>query len=101
MRTMRMTVMKTMRSVLLLSLLSVASADQLTPELQHPHLLTRLSAAGRECVIGEIKRALLGVKQLGETLETQQHTHLQLMETLTHCYNKKRGAEQLAQEAGL
>ncbi|XP_031439706.1 clusterin-like protein 1 isoform X2 [Clupea harengus] len=100
--------MRMMKSMVLLSLLSLAASGSpsddkhththtLNLELQHPQLLARLSAAGEQCVVGEIKRALLGVKQLREMLDTQQHTHLQLMETLTHSYNKKRGAEQLAQ----
>lgn len=102
--TMMMMKMTKIRSIVLLSLLALTATgsmegNQLDLELQQGNLLTRLSLAGEECVLGEIKRALLSVKQLVETLDAQQHTHLQLMDTLALNFNKKRGAEQLAVEA--
>ncbi|XP_054479326.1 clusterin-like protein 1 [Anoplopoma fimbria] len=61
--------------------------------------LKKLSAAGEQCVDEEIKRALLGVKQVKETMEKKEEKHRHLMEALRHTKDKKEGAMQLVRES--
>lgn len=49
-----------------------------------------LSAAGEQCVDEEIKRALLGVKQVKETMEKKEERHRHLMEALRLSRGKKK-----------
>uniref|UniRef100_A0AAY4A976 Clusterin-like protein 1 n=1 Tax=Denticeps clupeoides TaxID=299321 RepID=A0AAY4A976_9TELE len=63
-----------------------------TPNYSH------LSMAGLY-VNEEMKRALLGVKQMKELVERNKDKHQQLMTSLQESYEKKKGAEQLAREA--
>ncbi|KAI4890518.1 hypothetical protein NFI96_011448, partial [Prochilodus magdalenae] len=58
-----------------------------------------LSAEGKQYINEEVKKALLGVKQMKETMEKTEEKHQQLIKTLKQSHDKKRGAEQLAQEA--
>uniref|UniRef100_A0A8C3AYH8 Clusterin n=1 Tax=Cyclopterus lumpus TaxID=8103 RepID=A0A8C3AYH8_CYCLU len=60
--------------------------------------LKKLSAAGEQCVDEEIKRALLGVKQVKETMENKEEKHRHLMEALRHSGDQKKGAMQLVRE---
>ncbi|XP_068565611.1 clusterin-like protein 1 [Cebidichthys violaceus] len=60
--------------------------------------LKKLSAAGEQCVDEEMKRALLGVKQVKETMEKKEERHRHLMEALRHSGDKKKGAMQLIRE---
>ncbi|XP_042337588.1 clusterin-like protein 1 [Plectropomus leopardus] len=60
--------------------------------------LKKLSAAGEQCVDEEIKRALLGVKQVKETMEKKEEKHRHLMDALRHSSDKKTGAMQLVRE---
>ncbi|XP_028826385.1 clusterin-like protein 1 [Denticeps clupeoides] len=76
----------------------------ITPSLCAPQSfsdvqLNRLSAAGELYVNEEMKRALLGVKQMKELVERNKDKHQQLMTSLQESYEKKKGAEQLAREA--
>ena len=52
-------------------------------------MCVELSAAGEQCVDEEIKRALLGVKQVKETMEEKEEKHRHLMEVLRHSSDKK------------
>ncbi|XP_070784650.1 clusterin-like protein 1 [Enoplosus armatus] len=61
-------------------------------------MLKKLSAAGEQHVDEEIKRALLGVKQMKETMEKKEEKHRHLMDALRHSSDKKKGAMQLARE---
>ncbi|XP_059183172.1 clusterin-like protein 1 [Centropristis striata] len=63
--------------------------------------LQKLSAAGERCVDEEIKRALLGVKQVKETMKQKEEKHRHLMDTLRHSSDKKKGAMQLVRESEL
>ncbi|CAB1418664.1 unnamed protein product [Pleuronectes platessa] len=60
--------------------------------------LEKLSAAGERYVNEEIKPALLGVKQVKETMEKKEERHMHLMDALRHSNYKKKGAKQLARE---
>ncbi|XP_022622942.1 clusterin-like protein 1 [Seriola dumerili] len=60
--------------------------------------LQKLSAAGERYVDEEIKRALLGVKQVKEVMEKKEEKHRHLMDALRHSSDKKTGAMQLARE---
>ncbi|KAL6097699.1 clul1 [Pungitius sinensis] len=60
--------------------------------------LEKLSAAGQQCVGEEIKRALLGVKQVKETMEKREEKHRSLMEALRHGSDERKGAMQLLRD---
>ncbi|XP_029313904.1 clusterin-like protein 1 [Cottoperca gobio] len=60
--------------------------------------LKKLSVAGEQCVDEEIKRALLGVKRVKETMEKKEEEHRHLMDALRHSSDKKKGAMQLVWE---
>eukprot|EP00064_Thunnus_orientalis_P006549 superscaffoldBa00000686_g6567 len=60
--------------------------------------LKKLSDAGEQYVNEEIKRALLGVKQVKETMEKKEEKHRHLMDALRHSSDKAKGAMQLARE---
>ncbi|KAK5849840.1 hypothetical protein PBY51_014142 [Eleginops maclovinus] len=77
-------------------LLSVADSTPLSEDT-----LQKLSAAGEQCVDEEIKRALLGVKRVKETVEKKEEKHRQLMDALRHSSDKKKGARQLVWETEL
>lgn len=49
-----------------------------------------LSAAGERYVDEEIKRALLGVKQVKEMMEKKEEKHRHLMDALRHSSDKKK-----------
>uniref|UniRef100_A0A3B4TYD7 Clusterin n=1 Tax=Seriola dumerili TaxID=41447 RepID=A0A3B4TYD7_SERDU len=64
--------------------------------------LQKLSAAGERYVDEEIKRALLGVKQVKEVMEKKEEKHRHLMDALRHSSDKKtlaRETEQKLEEA--
>ncbi|XP_029385404.1 clusterin-like protein 1 [Echeneis naucrates] len=61
-------------------------------------MLKKLSAAGEQYVDGEIKRALLAVKQVKAMMEKKEEKHRHLMDALRHSSNKKKGAMQLSRE---
>ncbi|XP_033494946.1 clusterin-like protein 1 [Epinephelus lanceolatus] len=61
-------------------------------------MLQKLSAAGEQCVDEEIKRALLGVKQVKETMGKREEKHRHLMDALRHSSDKKMGAMLLVRE---
>ncbi|KAL7373290.1 hypothetical protein ABVT39_003098 [Epinephelus coioides] len=61
-------------------------------------MLQKLSAAGEQCVDEEIKRALLGVKQVKETMGKREEKHRHLMDALRHSSDKKTGAMLLVRE---
>ncbi|XP_078136362.1 clusterin-like protein 1 [Sander vitreus] len=69
-----------------------------SPPLSEEDMLKELSAAGEQCVDEEIKRALLGVKQVMETMEKKEEKHSHFMDTLRHSSDKKMGAMQLVWE---
>ncbi|XP_028425726.1 clusterin-like protein 1 [Perca flavescens] len=69
-----------------------------SPPLSEEDTLKELSAAGEQCVDEEIKRALLGVKQVMETMEKKEEKHRHLMDALRHSSDKKMGAMQLVWE---
>ncbi|XP_062297397.1 clusterin-like protein 1 [Scomber scombrus] len=60
--------------------------------------LKNLSDAGEQYVNEEIKRALLGVKQMKEMMERKEEKHRHLMDALRHSNDKTKGAMQLARE---
>ncbi|KAM7390307.1 hypothetical protein PAMA_008467 [Pampus argenteus] len=60
--------------------------------------LPALSDAGEQYVDEEIKRALLGVKQVKEIMETKEEKHRHLMDALRHSSDKIKGAIQLVRE---
>ncbi|KAJ8378867.1 hypothetical protein AAFF_G00233690 [Aldrovandia affinis] len=62
------------------------------------HILKEMSQEGEKYVGEEMKRALMGVKQMKELMERNEEKHNHLMKTLRHSSEKKKGAAQLAQE---
>ncbi|XP_065805022.1 clusterin-like protein 1 [Labrus bergylta] len=60
--------------------------------------LRELSAAGEHFVDEEIKRAVLGVKQVKELMEEKEEKYTHFMDALRQSSDKKRGATQLARE---
>ncbi|XP_036453288.1 clusterin-like protein 1 [Colossoma macropomum] len=95
-----MTMMKTQLclSLLLSCLPAIFGAPQPLRYLDESQLKL-LSAEGERYMDEEMKRALLGVKQMKETMDKTDERHQQLLKTLKQSFDKKRGAEQLAQEA--
>ncbi|XP_028289342.1 clusterin-like protein 1 [Parambassis ranga] len=61
-------------------------------------MLEKLSAAGEQYVDQEIKRTLLGVKQVKEMMVKKEEKHRYLMDALRHSSDKKKGAMQLLKE---
>ncbi|XP_036375415.1 clusterin-like protein 1 [Megalops cyprinoides] len=92
-----------MRAALLcLALLVSLGVLQAAPE-KHPVALSEdalkeLSQEGERYVGEEMKRALMGVKQMKELMERNGEKHEHLMKTLMHSGEKKKGAQELAQE---
>ncbi|KAK1885392.1 Clusterin-like protein 1 [Dissostichus eleginoides] len=70
-------------------LLSAADSSPLSEDM-----LKKLSAAGEQCVDEEIKRVLLGVKRVKETMEKKEEKHRHLM-------GRPAGASQLVWETEL
>ncbi|KAK5878064.1 hypothetical protein CesoFtcFv8_025510 [Champsocephalus esox] len=66
-------------------LLSAADSFPLSEDM-----LKKLSAAGEQCVDEEVKRVLLGVKRVKETMEKKEEKHRQLMDALWHSIDKKK-----------
>ncbi|XP_029979000.1 clusterin-like protein 1 isoform X2 [Sphaeramia orbicularis] len=60
--------------------------------------LKKLSETGEKYVDEEIKRALLGVKQVKEVMEKKEERHRHLMDALKHSSDKKEGALKLVME---
>uniref|UniRef100_UPI0037E8AB0C clusterin-like protein 1 n=1 Tax=Semicossyphus pulcher TaxID=241346 RepID=UPI0037E8AB0C len=60
--------------------------------------LEELSEAGERFVDEEIKRAVLGVKQVKELMEEKEEKHRHFMDALRQSSDKKKGAMQLARE---
>ncbi|XP_055084720.1 clusterin-like protein 1 [Periophthalmus magnuspinnatus] len=60
--------------------------------------LKQLSQAGEKVVDEEMKRALVGVKQMREVMWRNEQKHEHLMKSLQRSSDKKKGAEHLAQE---
>ncbi|KAL6490391.1 hypothetical protein MHYP_G00007360 [Metynnis hypsauchen] len=85
-------------SLLLSCLSAILGAPQPLRYLDESQLKL-LSAEGERYVDEEMKRALLEVKQMKETMDKTDEKHQQLIKTLRQSHDKKRGAEQLAQEA--
>ncbi|XP_072544714.1 clusterin-like protein 1 [Salminus brasiliensis] len=84
---------------LLLCCLSVTLGAPRPPRHLDESQLKLLSAEGVRCVNEEMKRALLGVKEMKESMDRTAEKQQQLIKTLKQSHDKKRGAEQLAQEA--
>lgn len=61
--------------------------------------LRRLSLVGKKYVGEEMKRALFGVKNMKEVMESNDDKHKHLMKSLRHSIDKKKEVEQLATEA--
>ncbi|XP_074550157.1 clusterin-like protein 1 [Halichoeres trimaculatus] len=60
--------------------------------------LKELSAAGERFLDEEIKRAVLGVKQVKELMEEKEEKHMHFMDALRQSSEKKKGAMQLLLE---
>ncbi|XP_077411779.1 clusterin-like protein 1 [Vanacampus margaritifer] len=60
--------------------------------------LKELSKAGEKVVGDEVERALYGVGQMREVMWRNERKHEQLMKSLHHSGDKKKGAAQLAQD---
>ncbi|XP_077378897.1 clusterin-like protein 1 [Festucalex cinctus] len=60
--------------------------------------LTELSKAGEKVVGEEVKRALYGVGQMREVMWRNERKHEQLMKSLRHSGDKRKGAAQLTQD---
>ncbi|KAJ8336469.1 hypothetical protein SKAU_G00376890 [Synaphobranchus kaupii] len=60
--------------------------------------LKELSLEGERYVAEEMKRALLGVKEMKELMERNEEKHKHLMKTLRHSSERKKGTAQLAKE---
>uniref|UniRef100_A0A673BNG3 Clusterin n=1 Tax=Sphaeramia orbicularis TaxID=375764 RepID=A0A673BNG3_9TELE len=61
-------------------------------------MCAELSETGEKYVDEEIKRALLGVKQVKEVMEKKEERHRHLMDALKHSSDKKEGALKLVME---
>ncbi|XP_007230392.3 clusterin-like protein 1 [Astyanax mexicanus] len=94
-----MMTMVQMRLSLLLWCLSVTLGAPRSPRPLDESQLKLLSAEGVRYIDEEMKRALLGVKQMKESMDRTEEKQQQLIKTLKQSHDKKRGAEQLAQEA--
>ncbi|KAJ0058917.1 hypothetical protein NL108_001172, partial [Boleophthalmus pectinirostris] len=79
-----------------LGVLQCAPDDQL--RIFSEETLKQLSQAGEKVVDEEMKRALVGVKQMREVMWRNEQKHEHLMKSLQRSSDKKKGAEQLAQE---
>ncbi|XP_047423717.1 clusterin-like isoform X1 [Mugil cephalus] len=88
-----------MRTLLVLILCVTAAVLRASDSpLLSEETLKRLSAAGGQYIDGEIKRTLLGVKQVKERMGKREEKHRHLMDALRHSSDKKKGAMQLAKE---
>ncbi|XP_041670624.1 clusterin-like protein 1 [Cheilinus undulatus] len=76
------------------ALLCAADSPPLSEEA-----LEGLSAAGEHFVNEEIKRSVLGVKQVRELMEEKEKKHRHFMDALRQSSDKKKGAMQLARES--
>nr|XP_046176767.1 clusterin-like protein 1 [Oncorhynchus gorbuscha]XP_046176768.1 clusterin-like protein 1 [Oncorhynchus gorbuscha] len=63
--------------------------------------LKQLSDVGEKLVDEEVRRALYGVKQMKEVLVKNEEKHEDLMKSLQHSSDKKKGVAQLYQEVEL
>ncbi|KAM6900559.1 LOW QUALITY PROTEIN: clusterin-like protein 1 [Xenentodon cancila] len=81
--------------IVLTSVVVLCSLD--SPPLSED-MLRKLSAAGEEYVEEEIKKAILGVKQVKEMMGEKEETHRRLMSALRQSSDKKMGVMQLAKE---
>ncbi|KAM6920009.1 clusterin-like protein 1 [Lycodopsis pacificus] len=79
-----------------LGVLSSAPEDQ--PTGISEDTLTQLSLDGEKLVDEEVRRALYGVKQMREVMWRNEQKHEHLMKSLRHSSDKKKEADQLAQE---
>ncbi|XP_072296917.1 clusterin-like protein 1 [Eucyclogobius newberryi] len=82
--------------VVTLGVLQSASDDQLG--IISEETLTQLSRAGENVVDEEMRRALFGVRQMREVMWRNEQKHQHLMTSLRRSGDKKKGAEQVAQD---
>uniref|UniRef100_A0A8C3AJU4 Clusterin n=1 Tax=Cyclopterus lumpus TaxID=8103 RepID=A0A8C3AJU4_CYCLU len=74
------------------------SAPQDQPTGISEDTVKQLSLNGEKLVDEEVRRALYGVKQMREVMWRNEQKHEHLMKSLRHSSDKKKGADQLAQE---
>lgn len=81
---------------LTLGVLHSTSDDQL--KIITDDILKQLSQAGEKVVDEEMRRALLGVREMREVMWRNEEKHQHLLKSLQRSSDKKKGAMQLAQE---
>ncbi|XP_075953396.1 clusterin-like protein 1 [Anarhichas minor] len=84
--------------VLVATLGVLYSAPEDQPTGVSEDTLTQLSLDGEKLVDEEVRRALYGVKQMREVMWRNEQKHEHLMKSLRHSSDKKKEADQLAQE---
>ncbi|KTG38490.1 hypothetical protein cypCar_00021749 [Cyprinus carpio] len=63
-----------------------------------PNTLKRLSLDGEKLVDQEVSKALFGIKQMKEVMARNEQKHANLMTSLRHSGEKKKGAAEIAQD---
>ncbi|XP_070775731.1 clusterin-like protein 1 [Enoplosus armatus] len=85
-------------AALMLTLGVLYSAPEDQPTGTSEDTLKQLSLNGEKLVDEEVRRALYGVKQMKEVMWRNEQKHKQLMKSLQHSSDKKKGAAELAKE---
>ncbi|XP_077086248.1 clusterin-like protein 1 isoform X2 [Siphateles boraxobius] len=89
--------------VLIFSLVLLASlgAFHCAPDTTLPPILAntlkRLSLEGEKLVDQEVSKALYGIKEMKEVMASNEEKHANLMKSLVHSGEKKKGAAEIAQ----
>uniref|UniRef100_A0A8C1XNR1 Clusterin n=1 Tax=Cyprinus carpio TaxID=7962 RepID=A0A8C1XNR1_CYPCA len=84
--------------VLLASLGAFHCAPDTAPPPISANTLKRLSLEGEKLVDQEVSKALFGIKQLKEVMARNKEKHENLMKSLRHSGEKKKGAAEIAQD---
>ncbi|XP_056333142.1 clusterin-like protein 1 [Danio aesculapii] len=78
-----------------LGIFHCAPETSLPPVL--PNTLKRLSLEGEKLVDQEVSKALYGIKQMKEVMARNEEKHANLMKSLRHSEEKKKGAAEITQ----
>ncbi|KTF74507.1 hypothetical protein cypCar_00032228 [Cyprinus carpio] len=84
--------------VLLASLGAFHCAPDTAPPPISANTLKRLSLEGEKLVDQEVSKALFGIKQMKEVMARNKEKHENLMKSLRHSGEKKKGAAEIAQD---
>ncbi|XP_067219988.1 clusterin-like protein 1 [Chanodichthys erythropterus] len=94
--------MKMRALIFSLVLLAFLGAFHCSPDTALPPIsantLKRLSLEGEKLVDQEVSKALYGIKQMKEVMARNEEKHTNLMNSLRHSGEKKKGASEIAQD---